>query len=109
MGFMQPQFRYDTWLKVEGDTTSYIPADLVPEALHDGILITDDNPEFPELVTQIVPFLAEGEGADSIYAVEKIEGWGARMSAPGYMDCTEWSVFPTKEEAEQYIQEYYDE
>jgi len=35
------------------------------------------------------------------------EGFGARLSAPGYLDCTEWTVFDTAEEAEEYLQEMY--
>ena len=39
--------------------------------------------------------------------VEVIVGYGARLSAPGYMDCTEWSVFDTVSEAEQYLVDTY--
>ena len=35
------------------------------------------------------------------------EGWLARMSMPGYMDCTEWTIHDSEEEAEQYLNEYY--
>jgi hypothetical protein len=35
------------------------------------------------------------------------EGYGARLSAPGYLDCTDWSVFDTAEEAEKYLAENY--
>jgi hypothetical protein len=38
---------------------------------------------------------------------ELIKGFGARLSAPGYMDCTEWAVFETEEEAEQYLEDNY--
>jgi|SRR5882672_1697890 len=36
-----------------------------------------------------------------------IEGYGARLSAPGYLDCTEWTVFDTAEQAEKYLEETY--
>src|ERR1035438_6232164 len=36
---------------------------------------------------------------------ENVKGYGARLSAPGYLDCTEWTVFDTKEEAEKYLDE----
>lgn len=36
-----------------------------------------------------------------------IKGHGARLSAPGYMDCTEWTVFETEQEAEDYLEENY--
>jgi hypothetical protein len=38
---------------------------------------------------------------------ENIKGYGARLSAPGYLDCTEWTVFDTKEEAETFLDEMY--
>jgi len=40
---------------------------------------------------------------------EVIQGYGARLSTPGYMDCTEWTVFDTSQEAEDYLDEYYPE
>ncbi len=38
---------------------------------------------------------------------ELTQGYGARLSAPGYLDCTPWSVFKTEEEAERYLEEMY--
>ena len=38
---------------------------------------------------------------------ENIRGYGARLSASGYLDCTEWTVFDTAEEAETYLDENY--
>lgn len=34
---------------------------------------------------------------------EVIEGYGARFSAAGYLDCTDWSVFGTVKEAARYL------
>jgi len=39
--------------------------------------------------------------------VEVVTGWGAQMSASGYMDQTEWTVFDTEEEAWENLKEYY--
>ena len=44
---------------------------------------------------------------EQIWEARTIEGYGARMSAPGYLDCTEWSVFDTEEEAYTYINNAY--
>jgi len=41
-------------------------------------------------------------------SAEIIDGYGARLSMPGYLDCTEWVVFQSKEEATQYLSEMYD-
>lgn len=38
---------------------------------------------------------------------ENIQGYGARLSAPGYLDCTEWTVFDTPERAREYLEEMY--
>lgn len=36
-------------------------------------------------------------------------GWFCRLSAPGYMDCTEWSgPFDTEDEAREHLAETYD-
>src|SRR5579859_6022313 len=39
---------------------------------------------------------------------EIVTGFGARLSAPGYLDCTDWVVFPTEEEAKRHLMEMYD-
>jgi hypothetical protein len=46
---------------------------------------------------------------DTPQSWENIKGYGARLSAPGYLDCTDWTVFDTKEEAIAYLDEYYPE
>lgn len=42
-----------------------------------------------------------------VYETETISGHGARLSAPGYMDCTEWAVFSSIAEAKKYLAEMY--
>lgn len=44
-----------------------------------------------------------------IWAASVIEGFGCRLSAPGYMDCTEWAVFQTEQECLEYLDETYPE
>lgn len=40
--------------------------------------------------------------------VETVFGWSARLSAPGYLDCTDWiGVFDTEDEALAALQEMY--
>jgi hypothetical protein len=34
-------------------------------------------------------------------------GWLARTSAPGYLDCSDWTAFETADEAAQHLIEYY--
>ena len=42
-----------------------------------------------------------------VYSQEQIEGYGARLTMPGYMDCTEWAVFETVKQAAEYLLETY--
>lgn len=34
-------------------------------------------------------------------------GWLARLTAPGYLDCTDWSAHPTEQDAVAYLDEMY--
>jgi len=40
---------------------------------------------------------------------QRVDGWGARMSAQGYLDCTPWVVFDTVEDAYQYLEDEYEQ
>jgi hypothetical protein len=90
MGFMQKQITVkQSWWRVEtSQGTEIVPTDLVSQEPADSCAFED---------------YCEGQ----VQSWELIEGFGARMSAPGYMDCTEWSVFDTAEEAEKYLEEAY--
>jgi len=46
---------------------------------------------------------------DCIVKWEFRSGYGARMSAPGFLDCTDWTVFDTEEEAQRHLEETYGE
>lgn len=35
--------------------------------------------------------------------VTTVIGYGARLSAPGYLDATDWNVYTSREEAEAYL------
>ncbi len=48
-------------------------------------------------------------GIADIYEVEMKEGYGARLSMPGYLDCTDWTVHDTSEEAFEYLEETYED
>ena len=44
---------------------------------------------------------------DGKWYADKITGYGARLSASGYLDCTDWCVFDTEQEAIDYLAETY--
>lgn len=102
MGFMEPEIQEGDWFSIDGPCGGeHIPADLV-------------SLDIPEKITEewledvALPALHDFIENRKLWTVEKIHGFGARLSAPGYMDCTEWTVFDTEEEAKDHIREFYD-
>jgi hypothetical protein len=102
--FMQKQVTgKQNWIRVETTCgTEFIPGDL-------AFVRNSDCPSMPLTVKEharyegmIRPYI---EG--TIESWENISGFGARLSAPGYLDCTEWTVFDTEDEAREYLEETY--
>ncbi len=76
--FMQPQVYKTTWIQFDDDDgTNFVQAEYYEPA--------DDHTEKSTLRGY----------------------YGARLSAAGYMDCTDWSVFKTEREALEYLLETY--
>lgn len=106
--FMQRQItRFQNWLRVE--TTHGMEFVSVAET---SLFVRDS-------VTQTHP-MTDAERQETVAKIrtyttgepqswENVTGYGARLSAPGYLDCTEWSVFDTEEEANAYLEEMSDE
>lgn len=89
---MQPQIIHDAMWRIETTFgTELVPADVV------GAQATADD---------LRDYL-EGDARDN--EPELVEGFFARLSAPGYMDCTEWAgPFSSETEARDYIKSTYD-
>lgn len=96
MGFMKAQITGPSyWWEIDtrAEGTICIPEDLVGkenitiESFKDYVGTTD---------------------SDDINDWELKFGYGARLSAPGYMDCTEWCVFDSEEEAKDYLVDLYE-
>jgi len=52
---------------------------------------------------------AEFQGRqDQVVGIRRVQGFGARLNAPGYLDCTPWAVFDTRAEAEEYLADVHD-
>jgi len=90
MVFMQRQVtEKKLWWEVDTTHgTKFLPVDLIGKEPADSESFRD---------------YCEGD----VLSWEQREGFGARLSAPGYLDCTEWTVFDTEEEAEKYLDEMY--
>jgi hypothetical protein len=81
--FMTPELIFSQWVLADGGNNGsvYVPMDCWESFDENG------NPTNVEDVFTESSVLHAGK-----YAVETIEGYGARMSASGYLDCTEWMV-----------------
>lgn len=96
MGFMQPQVFHGGYFKIETTIgTEIVPAHVVGQT-------TDTH-------TKRFYNYVEGRPLDLFATIPYQEGWLARMSAPGYMDCTDWSVHATEEAAYAALAELYGE
>jgi len=114
MAFMKPQYCKGDWIEVEGsEGTTFLPADLVglPDDwsfVSNRYRITNRGDDGFDTVAAFYEEYTLG-GLDSISAVSYVAGMvGCRLSAPGYLDCTEWSIFATEREAREWITETYD-
>jgi hypothetical protein len=112
MSFMQRQITDQlAWYEIDTNNGTWF----VPTADADGgkigqVLRVKEYEELPDGEKQdISDTLLQYTEGTCIERVSLRLGHGARLSAPGYLDCTEWSVFPTVKEAEEYLDEYYPE
>lgn len=101
--FMQRQVTgLENWLRVETTHgTEFVRIADVTLFLRDSETVTHPmSDDRASTIKKIQPYV---EGNPQSW--ENVKGYGARLSAPGYLDCTEWTVFDTKEEAEAYLNE----
>lgn len=99
MGFMKPEYREGLWLEVleaDGGIT-YIPADLFTRI--------PDEAALEPYIRGISNALDEHDPT-TLYNV--VRGVGGRLSAPGFLDATDWFVVATKEQARNYLSQTYD-
>lgn len=95
MSFMEPQIVFGRWVEVEGNIgTEFVDADLV------GEIEPYQGPAIP--IPEALDMYCEN---CTVTEIKVIEGYGARFSAPGYLDRTDWAVFETEEEAQEYLDE----
>jgi hypothetical protein len=96
MSFMQRQVIEADYFEVETTQGCWIiPRDVISDA--------------PIGCADIELFInfVEGDPITDEPFVEVQHGWIARMSAPGFLDCTEWAAFKTEKEANDYLDEFY--
>lgn len=99
-GFQEPQIVHGDWIRVDGPMgTDYLAITLV-KGRADMFFEGETRP----VHEAIAPYTENREA----YSVRRVTGYGARLSAPGFLDCTPWSVCDTEEEARQYLYDTYD-
>jgi len=99
MSFMQPQVYFDYAYVVEtSHGTEVLPVDVV------GNLGDVGATPRQTIERKLCDYLEPGA---KVYSVELKGGFLARMSAPGYMDCTPWELHDTAAEAEASLRENY--
>lgn len=88
--FMQPVIEHSTYFQVETACgTETIPGDVVGRTVGTA--------------AEYFSNYCEGRILDADKCVPLQSGYLARMSAPGYMDCTEWAAFDTEQKAREYL------
>ena len=104
MGFMNPEATSKVeWLMVDGNGIEYIPEDIVDTARIRELLKIKDA-EVRDLILEhiIWPAIKDYVTVNNfteINSIEVITGYGVRLSAPGYLDCTDWEVYGSLREA----------
>jgi hypothetical protein len=103
MSFMQQQVtRKLDWYEIDGNEgITFVPVEDVGKPDLDGIEDADERED------ALKDFVQDYYAGREIFSVQITTGFGARLSAPGYMDCTDWAVFDTAEEAQAYLDETY--
>ena len=88
---MDKQIKYDRWIIIEtSNGTVAIPQYCVGKQ---SAFTASDVSDYIE---------------GTFISAKLVDGYGARLSMDGYLDCTEWTVFQTEEEATQFLSEMYD-
>ena len=111
--FMKPQIEFGEWLEVDGACgIEAVPADLIgglswmkPDFDYDTDCMEEDS-NLRSTIDALEDFIESN--IDDVTSIRLIEGYGARLSAPGYMDCTDWTVFKMREDAEEFLRNEYD-
>ena len=82
------------WIEIESYYgLIYLPWDLIQK----------DDPTWEDIKDYVSIF-----SENQIWEINIIMGHGVRLSASGYLDCTEWCVFDTVEECIEHVHDAYD-
>jgi hypothetical protein len=103
---MENEIVLGEWVIIDGDAgTECIPGKLfedgyvklVQSELEDKYKILSMTTEFEDYIDSYY-----------IYSIEVMVGYGARLSMPGFLDCTNWTFHDSETEAMLYLEEMYE-
>src|ERR1700682_5695147 len=98
MAFMQPTAEYMAVYHVETEYGT--------ELIHE--MVCGDILHVPDAGRPALKDYCQGDVYSRFFAVERKVGWYGRLSAPGYLDCTEWDgPHPTERAALEAVKEAY--
>ena len=110
MSHMQPDIRVKQlgWMVETRDAgTCYVPGDVVsvPDYLKTGVPIPANSAADEAVFNAFREVLKDFVDGNKIDEIEVVRMYFARLSAPGYLDCTEWCGFTTLKEAREYLRD----
>lgn len=101
--FMKPEVFHSKGIEVDTSSgTQFIPSDVVEYTGPD----TEEAEEIGKQFAQIKDYL-EVHKPDQVFSIHHIEGWFGRLSAPGYLDATDYIFGDSEEEVEQELKNLY--
>ena len=105
MSFMEPQITdKQDWFEIDTDNGIwYVPFNIPNCRVTDALACVENEDE-----DTIQELLLYTEGTE-LNEVTVVHGYGVRLSADGYMDCTEWDIFTNKREAMRAYRELQEE
>ena len=99
--FMEPQIVEDDWVMIDGPAgTEWIQDEFVNVNEVQQLIASLESGQQIDLKSTSLGQYTENNKA---WDIDLRHGFGARMSAPGYMDATSWTVFDTEAEAKEYL------
>lgn len=107
--FMRPQVIFDVFVRIEDEhEVTIVPADVL--GLTDERFDDDEiTPELRDLIQKELGIELDDEATVEVLGDgedRRVYGW--RLSAPGYMDCTDWNVCSDLKEVRQELMEQHD-
>lgn len=105
MPFMKPEVVEGDWYVIEtNEGQECVPAELIGDAPFSRVQCPHTPME--KLIAEDVfeVKLHEFISGSEIFEWRRVTGFGARLSARGYLDCTEWTFHDTEQEALDYLE-----